>query len=84
MNQFPPAPEYSIKTVSNFLRKFAEIRKSRYTTDGINDTGGKFATGVNDTLSCEYLRDFRKKILMVKSGTWGKLTHEKNQKQNIS
>ncbi len=38
------------------------------------------------TLSCEYLRDFTKKIetaLMVYSGAWGKLIHE-NQKSKIS
>jgi hypothetical protein len=39
------------------------------------------------TLSCEYLREFSKKFetaLMVYSGAWGKLIHEKNQKSNIS
>ncbi len=29
MNQFPPAPEYPIRTVSNFFRKFAEIFASK-------------------------------------------------------
>jgi hypothetical protein len=29
MNQFPPAPEYSIKTISNFFKKFAEMFASR-------------------------------------------------------
>jgi hypothetical protein len=59
------APEYSIKTDSNyFLRKFAEIFASQgahapvSTTPVANfctsftsvvDTGGKFATGVNNT-----------------------------------
>ncbi len=73
--------------------------------NGIVDTGGKFATGINSTsetggkichrcrwyrwstLSCEYLREFSKKfetVLMVYSGAWGKLIHEKNQKQKIS
>ncbi len=36
------------------------------------------------TLSCEYLREFSKKLemaLIVYSGPWGKLIHEKNQKQ---
>ncbi len=60
---------------------------------GVVDTGGKFATGVVDTgawwstLSCEYLLEFSKKFetaLMVYSGAWGKLIHEKNQKQKIS
>jgi hypothetical protein len=42
MKQFPPAPEYSIRTVPNFFPKIrGDIRKSRCTT-GINDTGGKF------------------------------------------
>ncbi len=39
------------------------------------------------TLSCEYLRKFSKKFeiaLMVYSGDWGKLIHEKNQKSKIS
>ncbi len=39
------------------------------------------------TLSCEYLREFSKKFqmaLMVYSGAWGKLIHEKNEKQKIS
>jgi hypothetical protein len=44
---FPPAPEYPIRTVWNFFEN-SWIRKSRCTT-GINDTGGKFATGINDT-----------------------------------
>ncbi len=50
---------------------------------GVVDTGGKFATGV----SWEYLREFSKKFetaLRVYSRAWGKLIHEKNQKQKIS
>jgi hypothetical protein len=38
-------------------------------------------------MSCNYLREFSKKIetaLMVYSGAWGKLIHEKNQKSKIS
>jgi hypothetical protein len=38
-------------------------------------------------LSCEYLREFLKKFktaLLVYSGAWGKLIHEKNQNQTIS
>jgi hypothetical protein len=38
------------------------------------------------TLSCEYLRECLKKFemaIMVYSGAWGKLIHEKNQKQKI-
>ncbi len=39
------------------------------------------------TLTCEYLREFLKKfemILMLLSGAWGKVIHEKNLKQKIS
>ncbi len=39
------------------------------------------------TLTCEYLREFSKKfkmILMLLSGPWGKVIHEKNLKQKIS
>jgi hypothetical protein len=39
------------------------------------------------TLSCEYLREFSKNFetaIMVYSGAWGKLIHEKNQKSKIS
>jgi hypothetical protein len=39
------------------------------------------------SLSCEYLREFSKKFettLMVYSGAWGNLIHEKNQKSKIS
>ncbi len=45
---FHPAPEYPIRTVSNFFensRRYSQV-KVHY---GINNTGGKFATGVNDT-----------------------------------
>jgi hypothetical protein len=39
------------------------------------------------TLTCEYLREFSKNfemILMLFSGAWGKVNHEKNLKQKIS
>ncbi len=56
---------------------------------GVVDPSGKFATGVADchrwcTLTCEYLREFSKKIetvLMGHSGAGGKLIHKNNQKQ---
>ena len=48
MNQFPPSPEYSIRTVLNFSKIRGDTRKSRFAT-GFNDTGGKFAAGINDT-----------------------------------
>jgi hypothetical protein len=38
-------------------------------------------------LTCEYLREFSEKfemILMLLSGAWGKVIHEKNLKQKIS
>jgi hypothetical protein len=44
----PPAPEYSSRIISNFLKILEDTCKSRCTT-GLNDTGGKFATGINDT-----------------------------------
>jgi hypothetical protein len=37
-------------------------------------------------LSCEYLREFSKKFetaLMVYSGAWGKLIHEKTEVENL-
>jgi hypothetical protein len=48
---------------------------------GVIDTGGKC------TLTCEDLREFSKKfemILLLLSGAWGKVIHEKNLKQKIS
>jgi hypothetical protein len=52
---------------------------------GVVDTGGKLHRWC--TLTCEYLRKFLKKfemILMLLSGAWGKMIHEKNLKQKIS
>ncbi len=65
---------------------------------GVVDTGGNLPpvslTPVANllpvsltTLTCEYLREFSKKfemILMLLSGAWGKVIHEKNLKQKIS
>ena len=54
---------------------------------GVADTGGKFAAGVVDTLTCDYLHEFSKKfetVLMQYSGAGEKLIHQKNQKQKIS
>jgi hypothetical protein len=57
---------------------------------GVVDTGGNFASGVIDrcqichrwcTLTGEYLREFSKKFemaLMLFSGAWRKVIHEKN------
>jgi hypothetical protein len=50
-------------------------------------TGGKFAAGVVDTGGQPLAANISKKFetaLMVYSGAWGKLIHEKNQKQKIS
>jgi hypothetical protein len=63
MKQFPPSPRVSHKDRFEFFRKFTEIFASKggppvSTTPVANfatsfssvvDTGGKFATGVNDT-----------------------------------
>ncbi len=70
MNQFPPAPEYSIKNILNFSKIRGDIRKCTTGNNdkffhkfrwrfwqrlrweiatGINDTSGKFDTGVNGT-----------------------------------
>ncbi len=46
MNQFPPSPRVSHYNRFEFFSKIrGDIHKSRCTT-GINDTGGKFVTGV--------------------------------------
>jgi hypothetical protein len=66
---------------------------SKFTTY-INDTSdisGKFTPSVVDTMQwctliCKYLCKFAKKIEMTQvlfSGSWGKVIHEKNLKQNI-
>jgi hypothetical protein len=56
MNQFPPSPRVFHLDRFEFFRKFAEIFASQGAPPasltpvaGINDTGGKFATGVVDT-----------------------------------
>jgi hypothetical protein len=61
---------------------------------GVVDTGGKFAVGVVDTggnlppvvhLDLRIsLRIFEKFIILLFSGAWGKVIHEKNLKQKIS
>jgi hypothetical protein len=43
---------------------------------GIFDIGGKFAAGINEKI--------QKITLMLLSKAWGKMIHEKNQKQKIS
>ncbi len=64
MNQFPPAPEYPIRTVLNFFensQRYSQVKVChryqrhrwqichRCQQHCVNDTGGKFATGINDT-----------------------------------
>jgi hypothetical protein len=61
---------------------------------GIDDTSGirgKIAADVIDTgwctMTCKYLCEYTKKnemTLMLFSGTWWKMIHEKNPKQTIS
>jgi hypothetical protein len=63
-------------------------------TTGVVDTGGQFCHRYQQqqrlqwcTLSCQYLREFKKKIetaLMRYSGVWWKLIHEKTRKSKNS
>jgi hypothetical protein len=65
MNQFPHSPRVSPEDRFKFFRKFVEIFTGQGAPPdtGIKDTtGGKFATGVNNSLICEYLREFSKKF----------------------
>jgi hypothetical protein len=49
MNQFPPQPQsIPLGPFRIFSKIRGDIPKSRCTI-GINDTGGKFATGMSDT-----------------------------------
>jgi hypothetical protein len=41
MNQFPPAPEYSIRPFRIFSKIREDIHSSRFAT-GVNGTGGKW------------------------------------------
>jgi hypothetical protein len=60
MNQFPPALEYTIRTVSNFFEnslRYSQVPPVSTTPEAnfatrfasVVDTGGKFSTGVSDT-----------------------------------
>jgi hypothetical protein len=73
MGQFPPAPEYPMRTVSNFFensQRYSQVKVHHQYQQHrrqicrqcqichrwqiatcIKDSGGKFATGVNDTSS---------------------------------
>ncbi len=89
MNQFPPAPEYPIRTVSN-LPPVSTTPAANFATSFASavDTGGKFATSVNDTCATIPVVHFELQIssriskkfetaLIVYWGAWGKLIHEK-------
>jgi hypothetical protein len=68
----PQAPEYSIGAVSNFFSKIlGDIRESIFIT-GVNDTGDKLFTGVNDS-GMIISANFRKiqTVLMGYSGAGG-------------
>jgi hypothetical protein len=59
-----------VSTLGKLVAKFAA---------GVVDTGGKFATGISPRIF-EKIRNGPNGILWG----WGKLIHEKNQKQKIS
>jgi hypothetical protein len=91
--RFPPAPECPIRTVSNFFQKSRRYwqLKVNHRCHNTTETGGKICRRCRwyrwSTFSCEYLREISKKFetaLIVFSGAWGKLIHEKKQKQKIS
>jgi hypothetical protein len=72
MNQFPPSPRVSPEDRFKFFRKFVEI----FTGQGAppvsrTPTGDKLATGVNNPLSWEYLREFSKKFETALMGVGG-------------
>jgi hypothetical protein len=73
---FPQAPKITLGSFRIFQKICGDIRKWRCTT-GVNYAGGKF---------CHRYQFFRKfeMVLMVYSGAWGKLIHEKYLKSKIS
>ncbi len=74
-----PKPQKNIRVIWIFS-KFA----SQGATSSINDSGGKFATGV--TFSCEYLREFSKKFetaLVGYSGAGGQLIQKQPKVENL-
>jgi hypothetical protein len=82
------APPVSTTPAANFATGFASVVDHGKFATGVYDTGGNL-TPVSTTpvqwctLSCELLCEFSKKIetaILVYSGAWGKLIHEKNQK----
>ena len=93
MNQFPQAPEYTIRAVSNFfenLRRYSLLKVTQ--AENLPPISTTLAKRVVPPvllipavhLDLQKLREFSKKIetfLMGYSGAGGKLIHEKNQKQ---
>jgi hypothetical protein len=49
MDQFPPAPDYIIRAISNFSKIRGDIRRSRCTPPVTLTRVAKFAAGVVDT-----------------------------------
>jgi len=89
MNQFPPSPREShLGPFRIFSKIRGDIRKSRCTT-GINDTGGKFATGLNKTVVHFELRISPRIFEKNRNGpngilkAWGKLIYEKIEVENL-
>ncbi len=86
-------PTVLLTPAANLLAASIVDTGGNFATDinNTSETGGKICQRCRwyrwSTLSCEYLREFSKKFetaLMIYSGAWGKLIHEKNQKQKIS
>ena len=62
MNQFTPHPRvFHLDRFEFFPKIRGDIRESRCTT-GINDTGGKFATGINRRHNCCRYQRHRRQI----------------------
>jgi len=47
MNRLPPSPWKKLWDLFKFFRQFAEI----FASQGVNNTGGKFAASVNDAVA---------------------------------
>jgi hypothetical protein len=87
INQFPPKP---LSLPLGLFRIFTSVKFAT----GINNTsgtGGKICHRCRwyrwCTLTCEYLREFAKNFemaLMLFSGAWTKMIHERNLKQKVS
>ncbi len=79
----------STTPAANFATSFASVVATggKFAT-GVNDTSGKFVTGTGGKHGAlNTSANLKKKFetaLMVYSGVWGKWIHEKNQKSKIS